>query len=83
MKNFVFDGEEGTEKKVEEEADTTEEEGFMEGFEEEEEAMECAECGTKVSPEKKVTRNVESEEYVFCSEECAKEFEESLGEVEE
>lgn len=85
MKNYVFDEEEKSEEKVaEEDLDTTEEDGFLEGFEDDdEEAEECAECGEVVKAEKKVTRDIEGEKYVFCSKECADEFEESLGEQED
>ncbi len=85
MKNYVFDEEEKSEEKVaEEDLDTTEEDGFLEGFEDDdEEAEECAECGEVVKAEKKVARDIEGEKYVFCSKECADEFEESLGEQED
>ena len=51
----------------------------MEGYLEDEETTECAECGGAVSPEKKVTKAFEGEEYAFCSANCAEEFEESLA----
>ncbi len=81
MKNYVFDGEEKEEStEVTEDADTTgDDEGFMEGYLEDEEAKECAECGAAVTEEKKVTREIDAEEYIFCSEACAEEFEESVG----
>lgn len=55
------------------------EEGFMDGYSEDEEVEECAECGSAVEQETKVTRKVEGEDYVFCSKKCADEFEESIG----
>jgi len=54
-------------------------EGFIEGFEVEEESEECAECGTAINPERKVTREIEGEKFRFCSKDCADEYEESMG----
>ena len=53
--------------------------GFMNGYIDEEEVEECAECGSAIH-EKKVVKTIDGESYVFCSEVCAKEFEETLGE---
>ena len=86
MKNYVFDEEEKKdgEEVTEEDLDSSEEDGFLEGFEDDdEEAEECSECGEVVKAEKKVTREIEGEKYIFCSKECADEFEESLGEQED
>lgn len=84
MKNYVFEEGEAPAEEVLEDEDATEEDGFKEGFEDDEtEAPECCECGTAVTAEKKVTREIEGEQYIFCSKECADEFEESLGEPEE
>lgn len=66
----------------EEEILDEEEEGFMEGYEKEEEVEECAECGLAIK-KKKVTREIEGEEYVFCSNTCADEFEETMAQGEE
>lgn len=66
----------------EEEILDEEEEGFMEGYEKEEEVVECAECGLAIK-KKKVTREIEGEEYVFCSNACADEFEETMAQGEE
>ncbi|HIH11481.1 TPA: hypothetical protein HA241_04790 [Candidatus Woesearchaeota archaeon] len=57
----------------------TSEEGFMKGYADEEEVEECAECGTAIREEKKAMREIEGEKYVFCSKNCADEFEESIG----
>lgn len=84
MKNYVFDEKDdhSEEELQDEEQEATEEDGFMEGFDDkDEEVEECAECGAAVSMEKKVIRQIEGEDYVFCSKECAEEFEESLGET--
>ena len=56
------------------------EEGFTRGYAEEDDVAECAECGKAVAAEKKVTKQIEEENYVFCSGDCAKEFEETLAE---
>lgn len=66
----------------EEEILDEEEEGFMEGYEKEEEVEECAECGLAIK-KKKVTREIEGEEYAFCSNTCADEFEETMAQGEE
>jgi len=55
------------------------EEGFLEGFEVDEEQEECAECGSAINPERRVTREIEGEKVRFCSKECADEYEESMG----
>ncbi len=55
------------------------EEGFLQGYSEEEEAEECAECGGAVSDEQKVAKEIEGEEYTFCSKHCKDDFEESFG----
>ncbi len=52
--------------------------GFMRGYEEDEVVIECAECGTAVKEEKKLTRKIGDEEYFFCSKTCAHDFEESM-----
>ncbi len=54
------------------------ESGFMNGYVDEEDVEECAECGSAIH-EKKVVKTIDGESYVFCSEICAKEFEETLG----
>ena len=51
---------------------------FMEGYNDEEEALECEECGSAVR-EKFVTKELEGEKHTFCAEHCAEEFEESMG----
>lgn len=55
------------------------EEGFIKGYTEEEEVVECAECGSAINPEKKVIKEIDGETHVFCSKSCAKEFKESLA----
>lgn len=80
MENYVFDDEESGNKKPKEEEE--EQEDLM-NFEDEEEVKECAECGTAVKEEKKVVKEIDGEEYTFCSAQCAKEFEETLASTEE
>lgn len=60
-----------------------EDEAFTTGYSEEDKAEECAECGITLRHKKKVTKSIEGEEYMFCSEDCAKDFEESLAKTEE
>jgi ribosomal protein S26 len=55
------------------------EEGFIKGYEDDEEVIECAECGSAVPDEKKVCKVVNEESYTFCSEDCSKEFEEGMS----
>ena len=47
-------------------------------YEEDEKVEECAECGAAIKEGKKVAREIEGDEYAFCSDACAKEFEESI-----
>lgn len=55
------------------------EEGFTDGFEKDDEISECAECGKALKAEdKKISKEFEGEKFMFCSAECAKEFEDSL-----
>ena len=58
--------------------DEDQESGFMDGYTDDEEVEECAECGSAIH-DKKVVKTIDGELYVFCSEICAKEFEETLG----
>lgn len=68
------------ESPIEEEGD---DDGFMQGYEDENEAEECVECGVAVSEEKRVLREIDGEEYLFCSKTCADDFEESMESSEE
>ena len=62
-------------EKLKEDTDATDEQ-----YDEDEEVIECAECGTAVKEEKKVARKIGDEEYFFCSKMCAHDFEESVAE---
>lgn len=55
------------------------EEGFMKGYAEDEEVVECDECGSACNEEKKIIKDIEGEKYTFCSKDCLKEFQESMG----
>ena len=55
------------------------EQGFVEAYAKDDEVVECAECGSACSEEKKVSQEIEGEKYAFCSKRCAQEFEESMG----
>lgn len=74
------DVEEDNDKPIDEEED---DEGFTQGYSEEDKAEECAECGITLRHKKKISKSIEGEEYLFCSDECAKDFEESLAKTEE
>lgn len=77
MESIAFDnGEKPKEGHLEEEDPVA---SFMEGYSNEDEVEECAECGGAVNEEKKIVRDVEGEKYVFCSEICANEFMESTS----
>ena len=55
------------------------EEAFMQGYEQDDEVVECAECGSAVSDEKRVVKTINEEEQIFCSQSCAEDYEESIG----
>ena len=76
--DLEFDEEVTEEPKGEEEVDSSED-GFMQGYLDEEETQECVECGAAVREDKKTVREIENETYVFCSKGCADEFEESMA----
>ncbi|HLD79249.1 MAG TPA: hypothetical protein VJA18_01690 [Candidatus Nanoarchaeia archaeon] len=77
MDNYVFDEDTDSTEKVLEDSLESSEEGFMRGYSDEEEADECAECGSAVSEEKKIEKEVDGEKLTFCSVSCADEFEEN------
>ena len=58
---------------------TLHEEGFIRGYAEDEKIFECAECGTSISEEKVIMKEIEGEKYAFCSKSCTEEFEESIA----
>ncbi|MBS3124299.1 hypothetical protein J4437_06760 [Candidatus Woesearchaeota archaeon] len=81
MEDDEFSNEEAVEEDVEAEGGSldSQDEGFIKGYSEEEEVSECAECGLAVKEEKKVVREIEGESFTFCSEDCAKDFEEGCN----
>ncbi len=78
----AYDEETTVEEDTLTEAEDTDDEGFMKGYADDEEVEECAECGAAIKEKKKVTREIEGEEYVFCSKSCADDFEESMAKTE-
>jgi hypothetical protein len=81
MENLIFDGEQDmtNEQLVAQDGMDSNEEGFMQGYSQDEEVIECAECGGAVGEEKNIIKEIDGEKLNFCSETCAKEYEESLG----
>lgn len=77
MENYAFDDKEGSEEKDSSKEEEEQEETL--GFEDDETVQECAECGTAVKEEKKVIKEIDGETYIFCSQQCAEEFEETLA----
>jgi len=65
--------EEGREVAEEDDMITNEEEGFMEGYEEQERATKCAKCKMLLE-EDFIEEEIEGDEYRFCSERCAETF---------
>ena len=57
-------------------ADTTEE-AFLQGYLDEEDMEECAECG-EVLREKTISKTFEGEMQQFCSADCVEDYEESM-----
>ena len=66
-----------TEELLEDGEVSSEEEAFMKGYNNDEEVVECVECGSAIPPGKEVVKDVEGEKYKFCSKICADEFEEN------
>ena len=77
MKDYTFNEETTSKEQSLDEDDL--EASFMKGYIEEEEIVECSECGSAIAEEGKITKKIEGEEYAFCSELCAKEFVETMG----
>lgn len=71
--------EESGEERFSDEGDSSPEDGFTEGYMEDDKVEECAQCGIAVKAEKKVAKEIDSEEYTFCSKQCANEFEEEMA----
>jgi hypothetical protein len=65
--------EEGREAAEDDDAITNVDEGFMEGYESGEKAAKCAKCN-KVLEDDLVEKEIDGEDYRFCSEQCAETF---------
>ena len=50
------------------------EEGFMKGYDDEEELVKCAKCKRLVTEANAIEKEINNETYVFCSQQCAKTF---------
>ncbi|MFH1276326.1 MAG: hypothetical protein ABIH82_04410 [Candidatus Woesearchaeota archaeon] len=81
MEDETFEGEKDAteEQMVESGGLDSHEEGFLKGYSEDDEVIECAECGSACPEEKKVVKEIGEETYTFCSKQCADEFEESIN----
>ena len=75
MDEFTLDSNEDNLNASDEEEDS----GFMQGYADDSEVPECAECGSALNSEKKFTQLIDGETHRFCSKECMKEFEESIN----
>ncbi|MAG45146.1 MAG: hypothetical protein CMH63_00030 [Nanoarchaeota archaeon] len=64
---------EGRETAEDDDTITNEEEGFMEGYEEGDIAVKCANCN-KILDDDFIEREIDGIEYRFCSETCAETF---------
>ncbi|MBI2572508.1 hypothetical protein HYV86_01500 [Candidatus Woesearchaeota archaeon] len=82
MKDNEYDSEnddlQDEEVSVEEDEISSQEDGFMRGYNDEEVSKECAECGAAVQEEKAILKEIEGENYTFCSRTCAQDFEDSM-----
>ncbi|HLD01142.1 MAG TPA: hypothetical protein VJC39_05340 [Candidatus Nanoarchaeia archaeon] len=57
---------------------STSEEGFIQGYLNEEDVQQCAECDSALHKDEVVTRKIQEEAYKFCSNDCADDFEDSF-----
>ncbi len=73
------DADANEEQPIDDEEIDTSEEGFIKGYAEDENVSECAECGSAIDKTKKISEEIDGENYVFCSKSCLEEFKESLG----
>lgn len=67
------------EKRVEGIETGSAEEGFMKGYLDEEEIAECSECGSALREDSTLSKEIDGEEFHFCSKTCAREFKESTS----
>ena len=76
MDNFVYEeveSVEGTDEDME-----SSEKGFMRGYSDDDEVVECSECGSAIDEESKVTKDFDGDTQIFCSKICLDEFEENM-----
>jgi len=66
--------EKGREELIENDEISDAEEGFVQGFEEEEKLVECANCKKILVTEDFVEKNIDEDIIRFCSDECAEEY---------
>jgi len=80
-KNYDEDLEDDTDPNEEdllaEDGISSEEEGFMRGYSDEEEVVTCEECGVALK-DKPVSKVFNGDKHKFCSKECAEDYEDSL-----
>ena len=75
----VYSGE-GRNDLVEDDEISAEEEGFMEGAEDDGQNAKCAKCGKLLKKQNLVEKEIEGEVKWFCSEQCVEKYEEGLKE---
>jgi hypothetical protein len=79
MENYGGEEEVTENKSIEQGGLSSSEEAFMQGYLEDGNVPECAECGGALDDDKTlVSRDIEEEKLNFCSSTCADEFEESV-----
>ncbi|MEM4756093.1 MAG: hypothetical protein QW594_03085 [Candidatus Woesearchaeota archaeon] len=69
----VYD-DENREELIDDDEITAEEEGFMKGYNDDENY--CMNCGSLIEPNQKVEKEIDGKMFNFCSEECAEMYEE-------
>ena len=65
---------EGEELLIEDDEITDIEEGIMEGYEEGENLINCAQCNKELVDNKFIEEEIDNTQYRFCSEQCARRF---------
>jgi len=71
MEDDIYEDQGLEEAKESDEIDDLEE-GFMKGYDDEEELLRCKKCKRVVSENNAVEREINHETVIFCSEKCAK-----------
>lgn len=71
-----IESEEGAEALLEEDEITPGEAGFVEGYADLKSVKKCKNCGNEIDLEKSVEVRIGDHEHLFCSAECAEEYEE-------